>query len=193
MLANAMQRFTAVLMIFLLPAGLAAQALPDNPVPAPTGKADWGRVQDLANGEEIMVARSRGLAMPCLFAGATENSLFCESIYSGREYRFNRAEVERVRMDDKRRNMHILIGGLAAAGFIWGVATPNSDGTPRALVGLAGAGLGAFTGLVFSLPVALLIPGRTVFHQSNSRSKAAAPVDSPDSTPDQPASSRFAQ
>jgi hypothetical protein len=152
--------------IALLPAILPAQALPDNPEPAPSGRADWARVQDLANGEQITVARPGSFSVPCRFAGATKDDLFCDSLFSGREYRFNRSEVARVRMDDKKRNMHILIGALAVAGLVWGVATPPGNGTPRALDGLAGAGAGAFAGLVVSLPAALLIPGRTVYRQS---------------------------
>ncbi|MGA9670073.1 MAG: hypothetical protein WBQ94_12745 [Terracidiphilus sp.] len=162
----------------------APQRLPNNPEPAPAGKADWERVQDLANGEEIMVERGRGLPVPCLFAGATGDYLFCDSMYSGHQYRFVRSQVQRVRRDDKRRNVHILIGGLAAAGFIWGVATPPADGYPRLLGGLAGAGIGAFAGVVVGLPVALLVPGRTVFHQSISKNKAADPVKNPE-TPEQ--------
>jgi hypothetical protein len=104
--------------------------------------------------------------VPCLFAGATRDSLFCDSRFSGREYRFDRSEVERVRMDDKRRNMRILIGSFAAAGFVWGVAKSNSDGTPRGLVGLAGAGLGALAGCAVSVPAAFLIPGRLVYLQT---------------------------
>jgi hypothetical protein len=153
----------------LLPASLAAQALPDNPNPAPRETSGWTRVQNLANGQQITVARPGGESVPCIFAGATTDYLFCNSLYSGREYRFNRAQVARIRMDDKYRNMRILIGGLAVTGLIWGVATPPSNGTPRALDGLVGAAAGAFAGLVVSFPIALMIPGRTVFHQSNSK------------------------
>jgi hypothetical protein len=163
----------------------SAQALPSDPEPTPAGKADWGRVQDMANGEEIVVERGgRRFPMPCQFAGATRDYLFCDSMYSGREYRYDRTEVQRVRLDDKRRNVHILIGGMAAAGFIWGVATPPADGYPRVLTGLVGAGIGAFAGVVVALPVALLIPGRTVFHQSISKSKTTAPIMRPESAPE---------
>ena len=175
----------AVVAFAWTPGVLAAQALPENPEPAPAGKADWGRVQELANGEQIMVTRGRGYPVLCQFSGATKDTLFCDSIYSGREYRFNRVQVQRVRMDDKKRNVHLLIGGLAAAGFIWGVATPPTDGSPRFLTGLVGAGAGAFAGLVVGLPVALLIPGRTVFHQSISKSTTTAPAVKPESAPDQ--------
>jgi hypothetical protein len=151
--------------IVLQSAAAGAQTLPDNPQAAPSGIADWGRVQDLANGQQISVARPGGSSVPCRFAGATNDTLFCNSLFSGREYQFKRDEVGRVRMDDKRRNLHLLIGGLAAAGFVLGVAVPNNDGTPRFVNGLAGAGAGALAGIVVSLPVALLVPGRLVYRR----------------------------
>ena len=101
--------------------------------------------------------------MPCRFAGATDDSLFCDSFYSQRQMRFDRAEVERVRSDDKRRNLTIMIGTLTAAGFIWGVATPPDNGTPRVVTGFAGAALGALVGTVVAVPASLLIPGRLVY------------------------------
>jgi hypothetical protein len=162
-----------VFALVLLPATLAAQALPDNPEPAGsnsarTGSADWGRVQGLANGEAITVGRPGGPSVRCQFAGATSDSLFCDSFYTQRQYRFNRAEVERVRSDDKRRNVRIVVGALTAAGFTWGVTEPPSshDGIPRFLAGFAGAGLGAITGVALALPTALLIPGKLIYRHS---------------------------
>jgi len=154
----------AILCIILCPL-LAAQrvALPDNPEPVNAGAGDWNRVRDLANSGEITVARAGGHAVPCRFAGATKDYLFCDSLFSNREYGFSRAEVNHVRMDDKRRNLRIVIGALAAAGFVWGVATPPNVGTPRAVNGLAGAGLGALAGCAVSIPAAFLIPGRLVY------------------------------
>jgi len=102
---------------------------------------------------------------PCRFAGATDNDLFCDSLYSGREYQFKRSEISAVRMDDKRRNLRIVIGGFAAAGLIWGVAKQPNPGVPRAVDGLAGAALGGLAGCVVSVPASLLIPGRVVFRQ----------------------------
>jgi hypothetical protein len=164
------QSIAALLLSVWLPPAASAQALPDNPAPHET--QGWTRVQDLANGEQITVARPGGEPMPCIFAGATDDDLFCNSLYRGREYRFNRAEIERVRRDDKYRNTRVVIGTFTVGGLIWGVAAPPSNGTPRALVGLAGAAIGALAGLVVSLPVAMLVPGRTVFHQSASKPTA---------------------
>lgn len=171
--------FGAVLVFASLPYAARAQALPDNPQPARPDSAGWSRVQDLANGEEITVAHGRLHAVPCRFAGATDDDLYCDSLFSGREYRFSRAEVERVRMDDKRRNMRILIGTFAGAGFLWGMVKPSAnDGTPRALVALSGAGLGALAGCAVSLPAAFLIPGRQIYHRPHAdrQSSASAPV-----------------
>lgn len=167
--------FIIVLLFALLPAVAWPQALPDNPQPARSDTAGWSRVQDLANGEEIDVAHGVAHAVPCRFAGATDDDLFCDSMFSGREYRFSRAEVERISMEDKRRNMRILIATFAGAGFLWGMVKPSAnDGTPRALVALSGAGLGALAGCAASLPAAFLIPGRLVYHRLRSEHKPSA-------------------
>jgi hypothetical protein len=157
----------------LLSASLAAQALPDSPEPtgtnsARTGPAAWVRVQELVNGEAISVTQPGAPSVRCRFAGATSDSLFCDSFYGEKQYRFNRVEVERVRSDDKRRNVRIVVGALTAAGFTWGVTEPPSshDGIPRFLAGFAGAGLGAITGVALALPTALLIPGKLIYRHS---------------------------
>ena len=156
----------AVLCFFLC-SQLVAQraALPDNPEPVNAGAGDWSRVRDLVNSDEITVARAGGRPVLCRFAGATNDYLFCDSLFGDRSYRFDRAEAEGVRRNDKRRNLHILIGAFAAGGLVLGVAGPpsSSNGTPRALSGLAGAGLGALAGCAVSIPAAFLIPGRLVY------------------------------
>jgi len=179
--------YGAVLLLASLPAATWAQELPDNPEPA-SDAAGWNRVQDLANGEEITVTHGRLHSVPCRFTGATDNDLFCDSMFSGREYRFSRAEVERVRLEDKRRNMRILIGAFAAAGFIWGAATPPPAGStaPRFLDGLAGAAAGGFVGLAVSLPAALLIPGRLVYHRPPAEHKPSASAPAAQSAPTTP-------
>ncbi len=179
---NRLYFFIAVLMFASLPAAMRAQALPDNPQPARPDSSGWDRVQDLANGEEITVANGGAHVHPCRFTGATDSDLFCDSMFSDRQYRFSRAEVERVRLEDKRRNMRILIGSFAVAGFIWGAATPPPAGStaPRFLDGLAGAAAGAFAGLVVSVPAALLIPGRLVYHRPHTlRPSSSSPPTAP--------------
>jgi hypothetical protein len=167
-----------LLSLALLPTAVRTQTLHDNPEPVRARSADWDRVQDLARGDGITVARAGTYSVPCRFVGATDNELFCDSMFSGREYRFSRAEVERVRMEDKRKNMRILIGSFAAAGLVWGVATPPPTGStaPRVVDGLAGAALGGFVGLIVSVPAAVLIPGRLIYRHSPSYAKTGHPA-----------------
>jgi hypothetical protein len=167
------------------------QASPENPEPAGPGVSDWSRVRDLANGDKIDIAVGGRHAVPCLFGGATKDYLFCDSIFSERNFRFDRAEVENVRMEQKKKNMNIVIGTMAAAGFAWGVAAPTSNevhnGSPRVLNGLAGAAIGTLAGFVVAVPASVLMPGRLVYRQplheyksqSNPFSTSAPPATAP--------------
>jgi hypothetical protein len=166
---NYFQSFAALLLCVLLPAAATPQALPDNPQPAARESPGWAHVQNLAEGEQITVALPGGEPVHCVFTDATDDELFCNALYRGREYRFTRAEIDRLRRDDRYRNTRIVIGAFTVTGLIWGAASPPSDGTSRALAGLAGAGVGALAGLLVSIPIALAIPGRTVFHQPASK------------------------
>lgn len=182
-------RFSIVLLwLGLFSAAAWPQALPDSPQPARPDSNSWSRVQDLADGEEIDVSVGGTHAHICNFAGATDNDLFCDSRYSGREYRFSRTEVENVRREDKRRNMRILIGTFAVAGFVWGAATPPPAGStaPRFVGGLAGAAIGGLAGLVVSVPAALLIPGRLVYHRPPPEHKPSPAAPATQSAPTQP-------
>ena len=75
----------------------------------------------------------------------------------------------------------------AAAGLIWGVASPRSasDPTPRVLVGLAGAGLGALAGCVICVPAAFLIPGRLVYRHSPAYGKTISSAARAEQAPNQ--------
>jgi hypothetical protein len=132
--------------------------------------ASWNRLAALDRGQEIVVKAAPGRTARCLFSGAIDTALFCEPYFQrpdGAEYRFDRAQVEQVRLNQMRRNMHIVIWSVTAAGFIWGVSDPrlSTNGTPRFVTGLAGAGAGAMAGLVISLPAALLIPGKLIYRR----------------------------
>lgn len=147
---------------------LPAQTLPDNPQPADSSSAEWTNVAGLAHDQEIVVKTTTGRSEKCLFSGAIDTMLFCGPYLSrgdGGEYRFPRNEVEQVRLNQQHRNQRIVFWSLTAAGFIAGVAGPNS-GTPRVLGGIAGGAAGALVGAVVSLPISLLIPGKLVYHRS---------------------------
>jgi hypothetical protein len=169
-----------LLLVALAPALLLAQSLPDSPTPPPSGSADWNRVGSLVHDQEIVVSARGGRQLRCLFTGATDATLFCEPYLSRAgdgEFHFDRADVDQVRLNQGRRNMKIVIWSLAGAGFVWGVSDPrlSTGGEPRLLTGLAGGAAGAFTGLVVSLPAALLIPGKLVYHRPAHALSAAAP------------------
>jgi len=136
------------------------------------GNEDWNRVRTLVNGQEIVISTGGKHGTHCLFSGATANLLFCEPKYdltSAREYRFDRAEVVMVRLDQWGRNAKLAIGTTAAAGFVWGAvqgSNPRSGYTyPRVVTGLAGGVLGGLVGCAVAVPAAFLIRGHLVYRQ----------------------------
>ena len=172
-----MRSLLLLLLLFVLaPIILLAQAPPENP--APSGSADWNRVGNLVHDQEIVVSARGGRQLHCLFTGATDATLFCEPYLDrGGEFHFDRADIDQVRLNQGRRNMKIVIWSLAAAGFAWGAADNHTaeQGAPRLVSGLLGAGVGAMAGLVVSLPVALLIPGKLIYRRPAHASFAAPP------------------
>ena len=141
----------------------STQALPNTPLPS-----DWNRVQQLANGDGIRVdAGNRGKRL-CRFAGATDDTIFCDSypfLFRGSQFQVARDAIVEIRHDDMRRNFRIITGSFLAAGFLFGVCDSalSKDGTPRIVNGLAFGAVGGFAGMVVSVPAVFLIPGRLVY------------------------------
>jgi hypothetical protein len=154
-----------LIFIWLTPAIAVTQALPDAPNPAHA--QDWDRVADLARGDEISVTPGGDRSLRCLFAGATNQDLFCTSQFSDRELRFKRTEIEKVRFNDERRNRSILIGTLVLAGIGASFAVPRQPGdtTPTAVRATIFGSVGLFTGLIFS-PLAHFIPGKLIYRRT---------------------------
>jgi hypothetical protein len=143
------------------------QAVQDAPQPSSAGGGSWSRVENLYRGDQIMVARpGGGFPVPCRFSGATDEMLFCDSLYRDGEFQFRREDIENLRRDDKRRNIRIAVIALGGGGLIWGLAKPPGPGVPRALDGLAGAAAGALAGCLVGLPVALFTPGRLIYRHA---------------------------
>ena len=98
-------------------------------VSAPTRSSeDWNRLRGLAHEEEINVWSSRNRHVRCLFSGATESFLFCEPRYpyeGSSEYRFDRADVDKVRLEQGGRNFRRTIGVSALAGVVTGAAADS--------------------------------------------------------------------
>lgn len=145
---------------------------------APTRSSDdWNRLRELAHQEEINVWASRNRHVRCLFSGATDDYLFCEPRYpyqgSG-EYRFDRADVDKVRLEQGERNFKRTIELSALAGAGTGAALPSSNSGDRVLGALAGGLAGAFAGIIIAGPVALLTPGHLVYQRPHTRKKVAS-------------------
>lgn len=152
----------------LLPATIAAQELPD--APSPADAAGWNRVANLARGDEIVIARSGGFSAPCRYAGATNDEVFCDSLYSEREMRFNRADIEKIRLDQSRRDFWTIIGGGAVGGgLFFGITSLKTHDNGTAVAeGVAGAAIGAFLAFIPAETVRAfhLIPGKLIYHRT---------------------------
>lgn len=158
-----------------IPAALAAQALPDSPQPAESSSSDWNNVAGLAHDQPIVVHASGGRHLYCLFTGATETTLFCEpdlTFYQGGEYHFQRADVDKVRLDQIQRNRVVVIAA-SSAGLAIFAACRSTDGA-RGLDGLIGAGVGGLAGWAISTPIAMMIPGHLVYHRSANPRQSSA-------------------
>lgn len=142
----------------LAPAAFQAQGLPDDPPPASqestanpqparssplTRSAFWLRVQQIANGEQVLVTSTYGPPLRCHFAGATDAYLFCDPPGSpaGTGYRFERATVLDVKVVRPPRNWHPgLLSAMIGGGLIVGIAaTAQTDAGHAAEAGLMGA------------------------------------------------------
>jgi hypothetical protein len=159
-------RHLAIALLTLLFSGLSAQTqmVPDAPAPAPDPA--WTGLQSLANGQAIVVTDIENRSVHCLFAGATEEYLFCCPAGNppGVGFRFDRAQVLSVDLDrpnaprahvrSRERNYHPgWISSMIPGGIIVGlVASQNTSAGHAAEDGLIGAGV---VGLI-GAPVAFL-------------------------------------
>lgn len=123
--------------IVLLPVSASTQALPDAPAPAsPAAQVSssssagapspvdwmWRRIQQISDGQFIVVRTVLRGKVRCTFEGATETTLYCDppGVLSSRPaYQFNRASVLSVREIRPGSDAH---PGLLAASLITGTA-----------------------------------------------------------------------
>jgi len=133
----------------------SAQTLPDGPAPVPLSDPVWSRLQNLVNGQPIVVDNTNGPPVHCLFAGVTEAYLFCNppGNPAGVGFRFDHADVLGVDLDLSRatsfqtsrpeRNYNpAWISSMIAGGIIVGlVASKNTDAGTATEDGIIGAGI----------------------------------------------------
>lgn len=181
----------------LIPFGMRAQSMPNDPSGSPANAAqtlpiiyeapsrpaeDWNRVRNLAHDEEINVWASRNRHVRCLFTGATDDYLFCEPAYSrwhstSGEYRFSRIDVDKIRLEQSDRNFRRAITTTTVAGVIAGAALTNTKyGGERVLGGLAGGLAGVMTGAIIGGPIAIFVPGQLVYERPRAPRSAHAPT-----------------
>jgi hypothetical protein len=147
---------------------------------------DWNRVHDLTHDEQISVWASHNRHVRCLFTGATDDYLFCEPAFSRwhssqGEYRFTRADVDKVRLEQSERNFKATVIATGVAGAIAGSALTNGKNGSRVLGDLFGGLGGTVAGLIIGLPVAAFVPGTLVYERprtqsGHARSRNAQPV-----------------
>ena len=167
----------------LAPAAVQAQGLPDDPAPAvaatpqsqpgpnpqappPTSRPDafWLRVQQIANGEQVTVTSTYGPPLRCRFAGATDDSLFCDppGSLAGTGYRFERATVLDVKVVRPPRNWHPgFLSAMIGGGILTGLAaTHSTDAGNAAKYGAIGALVTGVIASPFLLPTPYLTGAR---------------------------------
>lgn len=153
----------------------AAQT-PAHPYLTPSGsKGDWSRVRELSHDEEINVWSSHNRHTRCLFTGATDDFLFCEPVYARQgsgEYRFNRADVDKVRLEQGEHHFKTTIAVGTLAGVALGAALPTSNSGERVVGGLAGGLAGFLAGVIVAGPVAIFVPGHLVYERPHSPRKS---------------------
>ena len=125
-----------------------AQALPDNPTPAPAPDPMWARVQNLKPGTPIVVSDTYGPPLRCLFSGATEAYLDCNPSGNPPDtgFRFNRVDLLSVELDrpgqnalQAKRTTHNYhpgwIASMVIGGTLMGVAFAQQVDTAHAAEG----------------------------------------------------------
>ncbi len=129
----------------LVPGAIWPQALPDAPAPAALNP-QWIRIQQISDGQQIVVRTTKGEKVRCSFAGATETCLFCDPpgvLSSQPTYRFDRGSLMSVREARPESDAHpIFLASMAVLGTIVGAAaTRTTDDKTAAWAGLLTAGV----------------------------------------------------
>ncbi len=136
--------------------------------PPPPDMTGWNRVAELCDGQRIIVSTGSGIPMRCVFRGTTDHSLFCDSgnlLLGFYQREIAREELTWLRTDNYPRDRGVVMGVLGTAGVVFGAASaPSSESATlkvdsALLFGLIGTGVG----YVAATPIALFLPGKTIY------------------------------
>ncbi len=140
-------------------------------------KSDWAVVQTQARGEALEVRWTGGPSYYCIFAGATDDALFCGShpASGGGDYSIARTAVREIRHAKKMPTTSQAVGISVAAGVVAGAAMRPQPGGSRAVDavygGLGGIMVGAVASAVIAIPAAF-IPGKLIYRQAKAAEAA---------------------
>jgi len=145
------------------------QASPQTP-PATPDMTGWNHVGNLPDGRRIIVSLGSGFPVHCIFRGITDHSLYCEraNLLLGFDLReFARDEIASIRTDNYPRDRAVVMTVLGGAGVVVGAASPATPdtGALRAWQAALLGGIGAGVGYVVAIPIALFMPGKTIYTQ----------------------------
>jgi hypothetical protein len=127
----------------------------------------WNRVGELRDGRRITVNTGSGFPIHCIFRGITDHSLFCDqgSFLLGLDHReIARDQVAWLRTDNAPRDRAIMVGATGGACAVLGAVTADTDSL-RPLGALLGGSIGMGVGSLASIPMALSMPGKTIYLQ----------------------------
>jgi hypothetical protein len=127
----------------------------------------WNRIGELSYGQRIIVSTGSGFPIHCAFRGITDHSLLCDqgSLLLGLNQReIARDQVAWLRTDNFPRDRAIIMGSTAGACAVLGAVTADA-GSPRVLGAVLGGSLGVGIGAIASVPIALSMPGKTIYMQ----------------------------
>jgi len=148
------------------------QALPDSPQtqPAAPDMSGWNHVGYLRDGQRIIVSVGSGIPMHCIFRGITDKSLFCDTgnlMLGFYKREIARDDVTWLRTDNYPRDRGIVMGVLGTSGVIFGATTLQSSSSAALKTdsALLFGSIGVGVGYVISWPIALFMPGNTIYDQ----------------------------
>jgi hypothetical protein len=127
----------------------------------------WFHIGQLRDGQPITVSTGSRFPIHCIFRGITDHSLRCDQgafLIGLNQREIARDQVAWLRTDNAPRDRAIMVGTTGGAGAVLGALTTGT-GSTRAVGALLGGSLGMGVGAIAFIPLALSMPGKTIYIQ----------------------------